>query len=201
MHVKRSCMLPKSGGSVAESGELSTRDLIALAQSGDREAFDPLYRRFAGRLMGYALVRARGNRPLAEDVTSEVWARIIAYIGSWEDRGGNVDHSFFGMLCAAVRQRLGQHYAARWRETCHGSLTADEEFDGGHLVNVAPIHDDDNTQDGPGELADRLRAVVDGLHLTARQVVQLRLDGLTNAQIAARLDMTGQRVNQVWQQA
>jgi len=208
MHVKRNSTLPKNGRSATDLSELSTSELVALAQAGDREAFDPLYRRFADRLLGYVITRTRGDRALAEDITSEVWVRVIAYAESWQDRDGDADHRFFGLLCASARQRLGQHYNTRWRETCHGSLTdADEPT--GQPPYDQPLYEqgeDDDTPD-PADPADRaalvaqLRTVVDGLNLTARQVVQLRLDGLNNAQIAARLDMTAPLVNNAWQRA
>jgi len=92
MHVKRNSTLPKNGRSATDLSELSTSELVALAQAGDREAFDPLYRRFADRLLGYVITRTRGDRALAEDITSEVWVRVIAYAESWQDRDGDADH-------------------------------------------------------------------------------------------------------------
>jgi len=200
MHVKSSCTLPENGRSVADLSELSTPELLGLARQGSREAFDPLYRRFADRLLGYVITRTRGDRALAEDITSEVWMRVITYAQSWQDRDGDADHRFFGLLCASARQRLGQHYNTRWRETCHGSLTGDDELPGQPMYDQG---EDDDTPDPADRaaLAARLLAVVDGLNLTARQVVQLRLDGLNNAQIASRLDMTAPQVNNAWLRA
>ena len=65
-------------------GELACA--IARAQAGDREAMGYLYLRFAGNVYGYAksIVLDAGE---AEDVTQQVFARVLSAIGSYEPRG------------------------------------------------------------------------------------------------------------------
>ncbi|NKQ57744.1 sigma-70 family RNA polymerase sigma factor [Amycolatopsis sp. K13G38] len=63
--------------------------LVRAIQQGEGDAFEILYRRYARDVYAYAFSRS-GNRFLAEDVTSEVFARALRSIGSLESRGKDV---------------------------------------------------------------------------------------------------------------
>jgi hypothetical protein len=65
--------------------QLSTPALVALAQAGHREAFDPLYRRYSGRVLAYAtsrqtnaqLERSRGVAHSTDDPRRGVAGAVV----------------------------------------------------------------------------------------------------------------------------
>ncbi len=61
--------------------------LVSLAQAGDAEAFGQLYDHYLETVYRYVYYRV-GSRPLAEDLTSEVFLRALRRIGtfSWQGR-------------------------------------------------------------------------------------------------------------------
>ncbi|RME09306.1 MAG: sigma-70 family RNA polymerase sigma factor [Ardenticatenia bacterium] len=65
---------------------LNEEQLVALLQraqkEGDPEAFGELYRRYANRIYRYLLSKT-GNVALAEDLTSQVFVRLIERIGQY----------------------------------------------------------------------------------------------------------------------
>jgi RNA polymerase sigma-70 factor (ECF subfamily) len=65
-------------------GEL--KNVIARAKAGDREAFRYLYQRFAGNIYGYTRSIVRDEHD-AEDVTQQVFTRMMTAIANYEDRG------------------------------------------------------------------------------------------------------------------
>ena len=65
-------------------GELSSA--IARAQAGDERAIQYLYLRFAGNVYGYSRSIV-GDSHDAEDVTQQVFTRLITAIASYEPRG------------------------------------------------------------------------------------------------------------------
>jgi RNA polymerase sigma-70 factor, ECF subfamily len=67
---------------------------IARAQAGDAGAFGELYTRYAGLILRYLYVRTR-EQESAQDLTQEVFVRVIKGIGGFEYRG---EKSFLGWL-------------------------------------------------------------------------------------------------------
>jgi RNA polymerase sigma-70 factor (ECF subfamily) len=83
----------------AESDMVSELDLelpqvIAQAQLGDPVAFGELYAKYAGLILRYLYVRVRDQEG-AQDLTQEVFVRVIKGIGGFEYRG---EKSFLGWL-------------------------------------------------------------------------------------------------------
>jgi RNA polymerase sigma-70 factor (ECF subfamily) len=68
--------------------------IIARAQSGDALAFDELYRRYAQLILRYLYMRTHEVES-AQDLTQEVFMRVLKGIGKFEYRG---DRSFQGWL-------------------------------------------------------------------------------------------------------
>ncbi|HWQ12031.1 MAG TPA: RNA polymerase sigma factor [Roseiflexaceae bacterium] len=68
--------------------------IIARAQAGDAGAFGELYARYAGTILRYLYVRTR-EQEAAQDLTQEVFVRVIKGIGGFEYRG---EKSFLGWL-------------------------------------------------------------------------------------------------------
>jgi RNA polymerase sigma-70 factor (ECF subfamily) len=74
--------------------ELELPKTIAQAQRGDAGAFGELYARYAGLILRYLYVRVRDQEG-AQDLTQEVFVRVIKGIGGFEYRG---EKSFLGWL-------------------------------------------------------------------------------------------------------
>jgi RNA polymerase sigma-70 factor (ECF subfamily) len=66
-----------------------TRDRIALAVAGDREAFGELYRVYAPTVRTFIRGRLH-NRDLVEDLTSETFLRALRYIGRFTWTGTDI---------------------------------------------------------------------------------------------------------------
>jgi RNA polymerase sigma-70 factor (ECF subfamily) len=64
-------------------------DLVRAAQGGDTEAFGQLYDRYVDVVYRYVLIRV-GDRPLAEDVTSETFLRALRRIAAVTYQGRDV---------------------------------------------------------------------------------------------------------------
>jgi RNA polymerase sigma-70 factor (ECF subfamily) len=63
--------------------DVDTARLVVRVQSGDREAFGPIYTRYFPRVYGYLRVALR-DRDEAEDLTQEVFANALARIGKYK---------------------------------------------------------------------------------------------------------------------
>jgi RNA polymerase sigma-70 factor (ECF subfamily) len=68
--------------------------IIARAKAGDAGAFGELYTRYAGLILRYLYVRVHEQEG-AQDLTQEVFVRVIKGIGGFEYRG---EKSFLGWL-------------------------------------------------------------------------------------------------------
>lgn len=68
--------------------ETIVRDaVVQRAKDGDQTAFAELYETHAPRLYRYFLPRVSGHTQLAEDLTEEVFVRVLERFGQYEDRG------------------------------------------------------------------------------------------------------------------
>ncbi|MFN0071191.1 MAG: sigma-70 family RNA polymerase sigma factor [Chloroflexota bacterium] len=68
--------------------ETSVRDdVVQRAKDGDSTAFAELYEAHAPRLYRYFLPRVSGQPQIAEDLTEEVFVRVLERFNQYEDRG------------------------------------------------------------------------------------------------------------------
>jgi RNA polymerase sigma-70 factor (ECF subfamily) len=74
--------------------DLELPRIIARAKSGDASAFGELYTRYAGLILRYLYARVH-EQESAQDLTQEVFVRVIKGIGGFEYRG---EKSFLGWL-------------------------------------------------------------------------------------------------------
>jgi RNA polymerase sigma-70 factor, ECF subfamily len=72
------------------------RDWVELARTGDRHAWEILYRNVYPRMMAYA--RRRLGPSAASDAVSEAMTRAVARIEHFEWQGGGFDAWMFGIL-------------------------------------------------------------------------------------------------------
>ncbi len=83
-----------------------TADLIDAAKAGDPDALSDLYRLYRSSVYGYVLNRVC-HCALAEDLTSEVFVRVVCRIGAFK---GNSTAAFTSWLFTIARNLIIDHY-------------------------------------------------------------------------------------------
>ncbi|MGQ9886903.1 MAG: sigma-70 family RNA polymerase sigma factor [Aggregatilineales bacterium] len=152
--------------------------LIARARRGDTESFRALYARYFPRVYAYIAYRV-GRAQDAEDITAEVFAKAVAGLARFEDRGAG---AFGGWLFRIAHNQIALFYRQQRRA---GELFALDELP------------DIQGNDLPLDLAvqrkeqfARLRALILALAPRRREVVLLRFfGGLRNQEIAEALGL------------
>src|SRR5215211_9155185 len=143
--------------------------LITLAQ-GDPQAFAPLYHHYVDDVFRYC-ARRLGDAEEAADVTSLIFARALAALPRYQGTG-----SFRSWLFAIAHNAVidGQHAVHPWAPLEAGA----DQIDPTPSPEEVALRDD---------AAREVRAVLARLPREQRQVVELRLAGLTNSEMAAIL--------------
>jgi RNA polymerase sigma-70 factor (ECF subfamily) len=149
---------------------------LVLAAKTDVQAFGALYERYLDDVLKYCYWQL-GDWDDAAEATQQAFANAFATIASFEDRGD----SFRRWLFAIAHNQASKTGRLRVRR-CEEALVA-----AGDLLDPAP---------SPEEIAAttdehrRLRQLLTQLSPASRDVVQLRLAGLTDSEIAQALSMT-----------
>ena len=152
----------------AEFGGANDEALVVAAQL-DRTAFGPLYERYVDAVFRFCY-RRLGNRAAAEDATSRVFERTLAALPNY--RGG----PFRAWLFAIVRNVVVDH---------HRASRANQPLD----VAAAIVDDRPGPEETMLRRAESARIHDLFVHLTPdqHQIVELRLAGLTDREIASVL--------------
>lgn len=153
--------------------ELST--VIVRAQAGDAAAFGELYARYARHILRYMYVRTR-EPELAQDLTQEVFIRVIKGIGGLQYHG---EKMFLGWLYTIAGNVLIGH--EQRRQIAASSL------------NDSPDVTDPRGQEAVSSLFERLSLQHAIAQLTVEQqhVLMLKFFGdMTNQEIAATIGKT-----------
>lgn len=166
---------------VAEPQALTERDIVDRARTGDREAMGALYDLYLTRIYRFVLGRV-GSPSEAEDITEEVFVRVIEHIGRFEWQGVEFSSWIFRI---ATNQVISHH---RRR--------------GARPINVSTdAIDVEDSQPGPEsltELALTTREVFDAcekLPPSQRDVIALRFgSGLSVKETAQILKKTENNV-------
>jgi RNA polymerase sigma-70 factor (ECF subfamily) len=154
----------------------STKDLWQRARTGDREAYDLLFRRHADRALLF--IRARLGPKLREKVES-VDVLQDAYLAAHRDFDGFVytdEDAFLRWLCRIIDHRirdLGDHFAALKRQPA----------DLPHSAPTGPV-----TALERAEHQSRVAQALDALEEDHRQVLLLRyFEGLSALETGQRM--------------
>jgi RNA polymerase sigma-70 factor (ECF subfamily) len=148
------------------SAELSDGELVKHAQA-DPGAFAALYSRYLDSVYHYCY-RRLGGREAAEDATSQIFIQALAALPKFSDRGSLFRAWLFRIAHNVVvdQYRLGRPAS---------TLEFGEELtDRGPTVEDLAVHADQS---------HRLRRAIEQLPDRQRQVVELRLAGLTGPEI------------------
>lgn len=158
--------------------------LVALAQTGDREAFGQLYDLYVDTVFRYVLVRV-GDRQLAEDLTAETFIRALRRIDGFTWQGRDLA----AWLVTIARNLVADHVkSARFR------------FE----VTTEDMRDADRRVDAPDEEVltrlrdDRIVEAIRGLGSDQAECITLRfLQGLSLAETAEVLGKSQGAVKQL----
>lgn len=150
--------------------------IVAAAQR-DPDAFAPLYERYRPLVLGYCY-RRTGSLEQAEDLTQQVFIRALRALPGYQPRPGA---SFRAWLFTIAHNLV---IDSRRRTRDHRSLDRDDR---------EPIPDRARLPEEHAIVEERrqhVRRALARLPERQRQVVELRLAGLSGAEIAASLEMT-----------
>ena len=155
---------PEGAGTQMGTGRMVTR-AVKRAQEGDREAIGFLYARYSENVYGYVRSIVKDHYE-AEDVTQQVFAKLVRVIGSYEER----EVPFFAWMLRVARNAAVDHLRQR------------------RLVPVEDVRRSDCGSDvRASERVTDLKDALATLPLAQREVLVLRhLAGLTPTEIATR---------------
>jgi RNA polymerase sigma-70 factor (ECF subfamily) len=163
--------------SASHEGDAATRETrvaIARAKQGDQEALRYLYIRYADNVYSYVATMLRDHHD-AEDVTQQVFAKLIAVLARYEDRGT----PFLSWLLRLARNAAIDHMRAR------------------RAVPVAePLEQVGEANGADRDRLETLRSALGTLPEDQREIIVLRhLAGFAPAEIAVRLRRTESAVH------
>lgn len=158
-----------SNAGEATAGEPDDTDAaLATRARTDRAAFGVLYDRYVGRVFAYCY-RRLGNRQAAEDATSVVFVKALAAMSNYRDNGPSF-RSWLFAVAHNVLADIGRAYQP------------DRPLDeASSLAASTPGPEEDALAEERGR---ELRALLMRLPADQRELVELRLAGLNDAEIA-----------------
>jgi RNA polymerase sigma-70 factor (ECF subfamily) len=149
------------------AGEIAVSRAVRRAQEGDRDALAFLYARFADDICGYARSIVHDHHE-AEDVTQQVFAKLIRVIGKYQER----EVPFFAWMLRVTRNVAVDHL--RKQQPLPVEEVRAEGRGGEGLVDGGRLED--------------LTAALATLPHAQREVLVLRhFAGLSPTEIAARV--------------
>ncbi len=152
--------------------------LIRRAQQGDQEAFAEIYQRHYDAVYTYLFYRL-DDQLTAEDLTGEVFLRMVDKISSYSHRGRPI----LAWLYTIARNLANDYYR-------HSSFTMSQQSS---PLDEQPLIAPHNTEDTVERRLTQecLRRALHRLNETYRQVIILRfIQGLSHAETAAILGKT-----------
>jgi RNA polymerase sigma-70 factor (ECF subfamily) len=112
--------------------EKSDADLIRLAQQGEVEAVGAIYDRYHEAVFKFVWLRVR-NKQLAEDLTGEVFMRMIIHLPAYHERGA----PFAAWLYRVARNLIADHWRKQGGRLSEEAALAESRYQ--VTVNPAAI--------------------------------------------------------------
>jgi RNA polymerase sigma-70 factor (ECF subfamily) len=158
-------------------------DCVARAREGDGDALGILYERYCDRVYSYAYARL-GDHGAAEDVTGQVFLRIVETMRTYEWQGA-------GFAAWLFRIAHNQVVDSLRRRTRHAALPLDLA-----RAIVAPLGSDPHAYAERRDFLAHLQAALGHLSDAQAQVILLKYAaGLSNTEIAGVLARSTNAVN------
>jgi RNA polymerase sigma-70 factor (ECF subfamily) len=164
-------------GATTEKPEVAaaTRRAVARAKQGDREALRYLYVRYSDNVYSYVSSIVR-NHHEAEDVTQQVFAKLIHSLRNYEDRGAPFLSWLVHIARNAAIDQLRSRRAIPFADPIQAHAPAQET--------------------ASSDRRESLRSALEALPDDQREIIVLRhVGGLGPAEIAARLGRSESSVN------
>jgi RNA polymerase sigma-70 factor (ECF subfamily) len=161
--------------------------LVAAARQHPHD-FAPLFLRYWDPVLRYCTVRLHDHHD-AEDAASQVFVDAYASLHHFQDRGGA--GSFRSWLFTIAHHEIANRHRYRVRHPASPLEDLEESFGTDPIVEQAETIDE----------RARVVALVQELPERPREVVELRLAGLTDREIAQVLGISGQAVRQAQSRA
>ena len=174
---------------LGRDADLASDAALVLAAQRDPRAFAPLFMRYWEPVLHYCRVRLF-DRQEAEDAASQVFVDAYAGLHRFHDRG--VEGSFRGWLMTIAHHEVVNRHRYRARHPVSPLDAADEMRD----RDASPERD----AIAAGDMA-HVTSLLRQLPARPREVVELRLAGLTDREIAAVLGISGEAVRQAQSRA
>ena len=168
---------------MADEAQILVQSLVERAQSGDGGAFGELYEQFAPEIFRYLLRHLNGRRESAEDLTEEVFLKVLERLGSYQFRG----LPFSAWLYRIARNHMIDHLRSRPRQIISS-------------LDAAPEIPEKRAEQVMDRSLDRheLTYALERLTSDQRHVVTLRfLDGFTTAETAEIMGKTEDAVKKL----
>lgn len=173
--------------------DLDLTSRMARANAGDEDAVRDLLRLFEGEVR--MVVRGRLPRTLRSqfdsmDFVQAVWQSVLTKRGPDLSRFENAGH-FLAFLSGVARNKVYEEHRRQTR-TRKYDLGREEPLYVRRGSREVPrdLAANDPTPSQDAQAGDRLAQLMEGRSETERQMIDLRRDGLTYEEIAARLGVT-----------
>jgi RNA polymerase sigma-70 factor (family 1) len=159
---------------------LSEQILIKRLEESSQEAFSQIYDLYAPRLMAYCMQYAKVSED-AEEIVEDVFVQL------WNSRRNIRQHeSLKGLLFTIARNRLINAFRSRINSPVYEEFVDYKDSISASDASVPLEYDD---------FVRRLNSALDTLPDTQRRAIKLsRIDGLTNKEIAAAMQLSEQTV-------
>jgi RNA polymerase sigma factor (sigma-70 family) len=173
-------------------------ELLARVRAGDEQAADELFQRFAERLVAVASARLSAKlarRVDAEDVVQSAYRSFFVNVRDGRyalQRSGDLWRLLVGITINKV-QHQAEHHTAGKRSIGKEQQAAEESGEGLAFVALA-------REPNPFEaaaLTDEVESLLRQLEPHHRPILELRLQGANQAEIAAELQCSERTVRRV----
>lgn len=161
---------------LVETSATQEQALIELAKQQDEDAFRKLYDAYLPAIFAYVASRAQQQCD-AEDIVQNAFSKVVHYLPDFEYRGAG---SFQAWLFTIASSQISDFYARRIRS--NGQVPLDE-------LSELP-----SQSMSAEEIAD-LNMLIEKLSSRGREVLRLKLQGISNRDIAAALGLDERTVS------
>lgn len=149
------------------------KTLVSLAQKGDSQAFENLYRKYIKMIYGYVFGKT-GKKEEAEDLTSEIWLAALRSLAKFAAAS-----SFKNWLFGIAKHKIMDFYQEKYK------------IERMPLLEEIFLEEGENENNEGSDKEKELAALLGRLPENYRQILRLRfLKGLTSAEIAKETGLT-----------